>query len=65
MDDASGVRGFEGLSRLARNANRLVPRERTTADAIGERRPLDELHHEGQEAAVFLARRRSARCADG
>ena len=46
MNDAVLVRGFERLGDLLRDRQRLVERNRPLRDAVGERRSLDQLHHE-------------------
>ena len=56
MDDALLVRRFERLGDLPRDRQRLVERNRPVRDPIGERRPLDQLHHQRVQAAgVFEA----------
>ncbi len=56
MDDGALVSGFEGVGDLDRNAHRLVDRDRTLRDAIGQRRSLDELEHQSHGAlALFEA----------
>ena len=54
MDDALLVCGFERFGDLPRNGERLVERERTLGDALGERRPLDQLHDERAHAGGVL-----------
>ena len=46
MDDALLVRGFEGFGDLLRDRKRLIDRNRPLRDAVGQRRPLDQLHHQ-------------------
>ena len=46
MDDALLVRRFERLGDLLRDRQRLVERNRPLRDAVGQRRPLDQLHHQ-------------------
>ena len=46
MDDPVLVRGFERLRDLSRDRQRLVERDRSLRDAIGERWSLDELEDE-------------------
>jgi hypothetical protein len=46
MDDALFVRGFERGGDLPRDRERVVGRNWPSRDALGERRPFDELHHE-------------------
>ena len=64
MDDAVLVRGFERVGNLPGDA--AAPRRagsRRLRDAIGERRPLDQLHHERAFTPPDrLRRRRSPRC---
>lgn len=45
MNDSVIVCRFEGLRDLGRDPNRFRERNGATADAIGERRTLDQLHH--------------------
>ena len=47
MDDPLLVRGFEGVRDLRRDRERLVDGNRPADDPIGERRALDQLHHQG------------------
>ena len=44
MDDPLLVSGFERLGDLPRDRQRLVQRNRRSSNAVGQRRPLDELH---------------------
>ena len=46
MDDPLLVRGFQGFGDLLRDRQRLVERDCPASDAIRERRPLDQFHHE-------------------
>jgi hypothetical protein len=46
MNDPLLMRSFESLSDLSRHRQRLVHRNRPLCDAIGERRPLDQLQHQ-------------------
>jgi hypothetical protein len=46
-DDPEFVSGFEGFGNLLRYGQCFVERDRSTRDAIGEGRPLDQFHHEG------------------
>ena len=46
MHDPVVVRGREPVGDLSRDAERLVERNRPLLDALGQRRPLDELHDE-------------------
>src|SRR4029453_647497 len=54
MNDAVLVGRFERLGDLTRNRNRLIERDRSLGQAIGERRPIDELEHEGLGSVRFL-----------
>ena len=54
MNDPLLVRRFQGFRDLLGDRQRLVNRNRALRDAVGERCPLDELHHEGTDAARFL-----------
>ena len=64
MDDALLVRRFERVGDLPRDRQRFVERNRALRDAIGERRPFDQLEDERvRRATVFEAVDR-ARCAD-
>ena len=65
MDDAVLVRRLERLGDLARDRQRFVERNRAVRDAIGERRPLDELQDERLDAVRRPRSRRSPRCSDG
>ena len=56
MDDALLMSGLEGLGDLFRDRQRFVQGDGTMEDAIRERRPLDEFHHQRADAAgVFEA----------
>ena len=46
VNDALLVSGFERLSDLARDRQRLVERQRALRDAIGKRGTFDELEHQ-------------------
>ena len=46
MDDALRVRGFERIGNLPGDGQCVLERNRTTLDAIGERRSFDHLEHE-------------------
>ncbi len=50
MDDPLLVRCFESLGDLLRNGDGFIDGDRPLRDAVGERRPLDQLHHEGLHA---------------
>ena len=54
MDDADLVRRLERLGNLARERQRLVDRNRTFRDALGEVFALDELHDDRARACGFL-----------
>ena len=54
MDDALLVGGFEGLGDLSCDGQGIVDGDRPVHHAIGERRPLDQLHDERQHAASLL-----------
>ena len=54
MDDAALVSRFEGVSDLRRDPQRLVERDRTLGDAVGQRRSLDQLQHECRRAVALL-----------
>ena len=59
MNDAVLVRGFERLGDLPRDRQRFVDRDRPLRDAIGERRPVDQLQHERAGDRPLLRGRRS------
>jgi len=46
VNDPGGVRGLERVGNLSRDRQGFVEWKGTTGDAIGERRPLDQLHDE-------------------
>ena len=46
MDDALRVGGLDGVSDLRGDGKRVVERDRTLRDPLGQRRSVDELHHE-------------------
>ena len=48
------VRRLERLRDLSRDRQRFVDRNRPLGDAVGERRSLDELHHESRRAFTLL-----------
>jgi len=54
MHDALFVRGFERLGDLSRDGQRLVDRDGALDNAICESRPVDELHHQRDNAIAFL-----------
>ena len=51
MDDAFLVRGLERRRDLARDLERDVERQWSAGETIGQRRAVDELHHDGVQAA--------------
>ena len=54
VDDPLLVRRFEGLGDLLRDRPRLVYRDRTLPDSIGQRRPLDQFQDQrGYAAGLF------------
>ena len=50
MDDPLLVRCFQRLGNLFRDGQRLFERNGPLGDTVGERRALDQLHHEGDAA---------------
>ena len=50
MDDASLVRRFERLRDLLRDGQRLIERNRSLRNAVGQCRPFDQLQHERPHA---------------
>ena len=54
MDDSPLVRRFERLGDLLRDGQGLLKRNRPLRDAVGERRSLDHLHHEGLDAVALF-----------
>ena len=54
MDDPALVRHFERGGNLARDRQRLLRRQRTPRDPLGERRTFDELEDQRVNAARFL-----------
>jgi len=54
MHDALVVSRIEGVRYLTRDWQRIVKRERTVHETIGERRALDELHDEGIHTISLL-----------
>ena len=46
MDDPLAVRSVQRGSHLHRDLHRLIGSHRSLLDAIGQRRPLDQLHHQ-------------------
>ena len=56
MDDPLFVRGFERLSDLLRDGQRLVERDRTTRNKLRQVVTVDEFHHQrGHAPALFQA----------
>ena len=56
MDDALLVRGFERLGNLLRDRQRLVDRNRSLRDAVGERRPsTSSMTSAGHAVGLFEA----------
>jgi hypothetical protein len=51
VNDALLVGRFEGLGQLPRNRQRLIDRNRTSCEAIRERRPLNQFHDERRSAS--------------
>ncbi len=64
VDDAELVRGFKCFGDLPRNRQRLVKRNGTLRDAIGERRALNQLEDERADAVALFEPVRSQRCVD-
>ena len=54
MDDPLLVRRLERLGDLARDRQRLLDRDRSARDPIGERRPFDQLEHQRLDAVGLL-----------
>ena len=54
MDDALFVRVLEGLGHLSGDGQRLVDWNRPLEDAVGQRRPFDQFHHQGGRAVGVL-----------
>jgi hypothetical protein len=50
----AGACGLKGFSDLLGDRQGLVDGDRTLRDAIGERRPLDQLHHESLDPVGFF-----------
>ena len=51
MDDAGGVRGLQRLGDLPGNGQRLLERDGSLPDAIGQRGTFDQLEDERLQAA--------------
>ena len=60
MDDALLVCGFEGVGNLPADAEGFVDRNWSLHNAIGERRSLDQLHHQCDRRPLPSACRRTA-----
>ena len=54
MNDPLLVRRLERLSNLTRDRQRLIERDRPLRDAVRERRPLHQLHHQRVDRAAVL-----------
>ena len=54
MDDALLVRGFERLRNLLRDRQRLLDRDRSARNALGQIVALDEFHHERRDARALF-----------
>ena len=54
MDDSVHVRRFHRLGNLFGDRQRLVDRDGALCDAVCERRPLDQLHHQRRRASRSL-----------
>ncbi len=54
MNNPLLVRGFESFGDLLRNGQGFVEGNGALGDAVGERRPLDQFHHEGVHAGGLL-----------
>ncbi len=54
MNDALLVCCFERLGNLPRDRDRLIERERTSRNTLGEIISLDEFHHEGGQAPALF-----------
>ena len=54
MNDALLVRGFQCFGDLPGSGQRFIEWHRSLRDPISERRPLDQLHHEGRHAVALL-----------
>ena len=48
------VRGFQRFSNLLRDGQRLIHRNGTLSDAVGERRPFDQFHHQRNRARALF-----------
>ena len=56
MHDAAFVRGVERVGNLPRDGARVLERKGAVDQAIGERRPLDELEHQGARVPADVGR---------
>ncbi len=54
MDDASFVRGFQGVGDLASNGQGFVYWDCPLRDALSQRRPLDQLEHQRPYAVLLF-----------
>jgi hypothetical protein len=54
VDDPLGVRGVERLGDLSRDGQRLVRWHRPPRNPVGQRRTLDELHHERPRGSALF-----------
>ena len=54
VNDAALVRGFQRLGNLSRDRQGFIDRDRALCDAIRERHPLDQLHHQRLHAVRLL-----------
>ena len=54
MDDPLLVRRFQRLGDLSRDRQGFIDRDRALRDAVGERRPFDQLQHERLHAVGVL-----------
>jgi hypothetical protein len=50
MDDSLLVRGLECFGNLLRDGQRLFERDRSMRDAVRQRGPLDQFHHQHRQA---------------
>src|SRR5262249_353618 len=54
VDEAALVRGVEGVGNLTGDRDGLTRRQRSPADAIGERLAVDQFQHERGDAGALL-----------
>ena len=64
VDDPLLVCGFERVGDLFRDGEGFVDRQRPARDAVGQRRPFDQLHHERRRVRLISRARKSRRCSD-